>query len=136
MSRTNFRILLIASAALRLLGAYGDHLFPEAIPSELSSAYRQYFNSAPVSGLFVALGLLDALGLLAAYVGLYFFRGWSRPLALGFTVLGVAIAPLFGPAVASGVSIAVLDFSSALWGAALAIAYFSPVKEHFLATAR
>ena len=68
---------------------------------------------------------------LAGLVGLFYFKRWARSLSLYSTLAGYLFAPLIGSSLYSGLESALSDGSSVLWGAVLALSYFSPVSQRF-----
>lgn len=83
----------------------------------------------------MTLSLPLLLAGLVSVVGLLLFWRFSRPLALVSTVLGEILLPFFGPTIESGWVSMLDDCAGILWGAALALAYFSPARESFEKTA-
>ena len=68
---------------------------------------------------------------LAGVVGIFLFKRWGRALSLYSTALGFLLVPFIGPGVYSGLTSALDEVSFTLWGAVLAMAYFSPLAERF-----
>jgi hypothetical protein len=68
---------------------------------------------------------------LAAIFGLYLFKPWSRGFAVTVTLLSLVFYPLQGAEVKSGWSWLLLDLSSTLWGAVLAMSYVSSLSHRF-----
>jgi hypothetical protein len=136
MTRTTFRILLVASAAIGVLSSVVDLVFPSIIPEPLAIAQQLYDNSTPSSGFTIALAIINVIGVVASYVGLYRFRLWGPGSGLVFTAAGILVIPFVDPSVSSGWTMAALELSATLWGAVLAIAYFSPLREQLLGSAR
>ncbi|ATR79065.1 hypothetical protein [Moraxella osloensis] len=68
---------------------------------------------------------------LAGLIGLFYFKRWARSLSLYSTLAGYLFAPLIGSSLYSGLELALSDGSSVLWGAILALSYFSPVSQRF-----
>jgi MFS family permease len=135
MTPTLFRALILFSVATGLAGGFIDSLFPFLLPEALSAAWDK---EPPPSLLIENLWLLAAvLGpwLIASIVstlGLFFFWHWVRPFAIVVAVLSLAVSPLFGPALTSGWSSALLEASFLTWGAVLALAYCSPLSQRFV----
>jgi hypothetical protein len=46
-------------------------------------------------------------------------------------VLGILLYPFLGPTLSSGLEAALHEAASTIWGATLALAYYSPFSEHF-----
>ena len=132
MSTAAFRCLLLACFALQIGASFIDVLFPSLIPSAFSRAIEaEPLPLAFREPLLVIVVASWGAVVLGAAVGLFFLRHWARGPALGATVFGLALSPLFGVAVSSSVASAFTEASSVLWGAVLAAAYFSPLREHF-----
>jgi len=136
MSSTHFRLVLVASMILGLIGGFFDLMFPSAVPEALSQAQAAYDAELSTPALIVAVlvGLITLVGGIAAFVGLFIFRPWAPRLAVVTTALALFVWPALGANVSSGWSVALADLSSTLWGVVLAVVYFSPLKERFIAT--
>ncbi len=136
MSPTLFRYTIIAYIALAIFGGMFDLVFPSAIPETLSLAKEA--NDIKLSSIelisIAIVGLVLLVGGIAATIGLYLFLPWAPRLAVVVTALALFESPLLGADVTSGWSMALTSLSDTLWGAILALAYFSPLKERFLAT--
>ena len=132
MSATAFRCLVIVSIALQLLASCIDAFFPSLIPPELSSATESVTLSTVFESPWFIRFLITFVALLyAANIGLLFFRRWARTLSLWGTVVSFGLLPLLGADISSGLANAIQELSSLLWGAVLAIAFFSPLRERF-----
>ena len=129
---TLFRALLLASVVTGLAGSFVDLVFPSLIPESLSVAFDA-LPETPAPAVFGAsvLVLVTFGGTVAAIVGLYHFQSWARPLALVMTLLSLLFFPLLGASIASGWSSLLLDVSTTLWGAVLAMSYVSSLSERF-----
>jgi hypothetical protein len=71
------------------------------------------------------------VGWLAGLVGLFRFKRWGRSLSLYFTFAGFLIYPFLDSSLYWGLEIGLYESSGMLWGAILALAYFSPVSARF-----
>lgn len=134
MSIRIYRALILASIATGIAGGLTDSMIPSAVPTILSEAFDEYSDTLPESG-FLTIGIASIVLLLVGIistVGLYFFRPWAPFLAVFATVLAYPFSVLIGPTVISGWSWALFDMSSALWGAVLALTFFSHIKNHFI----
>ena len=133
MSPTIFRILILCSVILGTAAAFLDTLFPELIPQSIAQAVE----NEPLPALFDNLWLTVAIFLpllivvTISTIGLFFFKAWARAFAFYSTILSFAVYPFFGPVLSSAWSSALTEASSLLWGAILAIAYYSPLREQF-----
>lgn len=127
-----FRALLIASVVTGFVGGFLDILFPGLIPESMAKAFEDLPPPATLA-LFGAgaLFLVTFGGMIAAVVGLYFFQPWARQLALWMTALGLLFHPLFGVSMQSGWAQLLLDVSSVLWGAVLAMSFVSSLSARF-----
>ena len=67
----------------------------------------------------------------AAIVGLYFFKRWAIFLAAVFFATSPLAHYLVGYAVMSWATSAAAEVESTLFGAAVAIAWFSPLRSEF-----
>jgi hypothetical protein len=132
---TLFRFLVVASILLALLGPFVDLLVPGLLPSALEDAYESHLATAeldiPFALAFGGFSLILLIGAVAGTVGLLLFKRWSRPFSLWLSVLSMPSYPLMGPVLYSGWSLMITGFSLMLWGAALAMAYFSDVSTRF-----
>lgn len=133
MTSSQFRILLIASTILGILGGAVDLLIPGILPEHFAKAQELEDNTLSnfvvFGGLVVALVLL--VGTVLAVVGLYRFRTWAPRFALALTALGFLITPAFGATAQSGLAVALMELACTLWGAVLTLAYFSPIASQF-----
>jgi hypothetical protein len=133
MTVIRYRLILVASVAAALLSA-GLSLITSWLPPDLR-AYMEAANDAPLAPMEVvagSLGLLSALAALVACVGLWRFRHWGRSLAVIATVVGLAAGLGFGPTVQSVWAQFIYDASSLLWGALLAVSYWSALSDRFV----
>jgi len=135
MSPTAFRCTVAAAFVLPFGALAIDLLYPGLIPpalvhardaEPLPSTYDEWWFIVTT----VALGLLFVV----AWVGLALFKRWSRRLALWVSVVGLGYYPLTGATVSSGLAAGLSEVSAMLWGAALAVAYFSPLRVRFEGT--
>lgn len=127
-----FRSLLLGSVITGLAGSFIDIVFPGLIPASLAEAFEA-LPDTPMPALVGAsvLVLVTFGGTVAAIVGLYHFQPWSRPLALVMTGLTLLFYPLLGASVESGWAAMLLEISTTLWGAILAMSYLSSLSSRF-----
>ena len=136
MSPTIFRILIVCSVVLGTGAAFLDTLFPELLPQSIAQAVE----NEPLPALFDNLWLTVTIFLpvliivIISTIGLFFLKAWARALAFYSTILSFAMYPFFGPILSSAWSSALTEASSLLWGAILAIAYYSSLRERFSAS--
>ena len=137
MTTSQFRSLLIASLVLGLAAGLVDTIFPSAVPEALFQAHAAYDASlsAPTPMLIFSMlvALIGVVGYIAAFIGLFTFRPWAPRVAIFTTVLLILVSPGIGASVSSGWASALTELSSTLWGVVLAVVYFSPLKEKFIA---
>jgi hypothetical protein len=124
-----YRLLIAASTALGLAGAMLDVLLPALLPAAFTAAMEAQGSLDSTAWLLVG-GAIAVAGL-AAMVGLWLFRPWAPRWALATTALSVAIFVPQGANAVSGWSMALTDLSSMLWGAVLALTFFSPLSARF-----
>ena len=133
MTVRHFRLLVVASLVLGVLGGFIDLSFPGLLPDGFHRA--QEANDSAVSGLRLALlGLLGAATLfvlLACSYGLYMLRPWAPRLSLLATVLGLLLVLISGAYAQSGLAIAVSYLASYSWGAVVLVAFLPPFSEQF-----
>lgn len=137
MTTSQFRYLLITSLAFGLAAAFFDMAFPFAVPQDISqaqAAYDEKISASTLMLIIVTIGLIGAVGFVAAFIGLFQFRPWAPRIAVLSTALLILITPGLGVDVSSGWASALNEISSTSWGVALALVYFSPLKEQFIVT--
>lgn len=134
MTSSHFRALLVISVAAGLAGSFVDLLFPSLVSAALSAAIENeppptFFSESP--WLTILLAAPVSIAGIASTVGLFFFRRWARTLSVVVLCLSIAATPFLGSILSSGVSYALIEVASTTWGAALAIAYLSPISRLF-----
>ena len=128
MTITRFRLLLVASAILPV-AVIATAFLPGGYSQALSDAYA----AEPVPWLFekewvaLAVGLAALAVTIVGFVGLFLLKRWGRALSLYMTVLGLSLYLLSGPTLLSPIEAILSDASMLVWGACLAVAYFSPI---------
>jgi hypothetical protein len=125
--------MLAASFVLAMLGGGIDLVITSLVPEAFSSVQAASDAEIPFWGLLfiVIIGLAATISTLAAYYGLFVFKPWAPRLAIIGTVLSLPLWPMFGVNISSGWSLALTEASNLLWGAAIATAHFSALKEKF-----
>jgi len=136
MTSAYFRALIVISVATGLAGGFVDLLFPSLVSPSLSAAIENepsptFLSESP--WLLLLLVAPVSIAGIASTVGLFFFRQWARSLSVITLGLGIAATPFFGSTLSSGLSYALIEVASTTWGAALALAYFSPISSLFTA---
>jgi len=128
MTITRFRVFLIASAVLSI-AAVAKVFLPDGYSPALAEAYA----NEPLPGWFqneyaaIGVGVVALAITIVGYVGLFLLKRWGRGLSLGITVLGLPLYLLTGPMLLSPLEAMLSDASLMVWGACLALAYYSPV---------
>ena len=130
MSRTHFRLLIIASVVVGLVGSFVDLLVPTLVPDAYQAAQKTEEDSMSLTRLLAALAVaLPGLSFYFASVyGLYRFRSWAPRIAVVGTALILLAYPLFGTFAQSGVAVSLSYLASYLWGALLVLGYAPTYK--------
>lgn len=132
---TIFRVLVVTSIVMGVLGASVDPFVPGLLPTVLEDAYETYVATEEVTVSHVltlgGLVLVMLIGGVAGLIGLLLFKPWGRQLSLWLSVLAMLSYPFLGPVVYSGWAAMLAETSMVLWGAALAMAYFAEIKVRF-----
>ena len=131
MTHTVFRSLLWVNVALVAAAAAA------AVSPPYSEALAIAYENEPPTWLMknpwiyggVTVSLLAAW--LAGLVGLFLYKKWGRTLSLYVTAATLLISPFFGVMLSSGIESALFEASSMVWGALLALSYFSPISDRF-----
>ena len=132
-----FRGLILISLGCLIANLGITFLVPSLIPEPLRLADENYMQSAAESGsaLYDLLQLLIIAGLLvasiSAFIGMFLFKPWARPLNVILAFSSFIIWPLLGYNLASGWSQAISDFALIILGGVIAMSYFSPISNHF-----
>lgn len=124
---------MLGSLLLTVLAFITDLVFPGLIPEGVRFAEEQYWNQIP-TGVFafrLVVFIAYVVASLVAFVGLYQFKRWARSANLVLTALIVVFAPAMGHILLSGVAQGLADLALLLWGAVLALAYFSSISDRF-----
>src|SRR5688572_18988438 len=134
MSDSQFRWLLVLYLIVTLAAIWAGFM-PGGYSQELSDAYTHETESWFFSNIWVALAV--TLPLLAAIVvglvGLFLFKRWGRAVSLYSTLAAFCMYLLTGPAVYSALEGALFELSNLLWGAILALSYYSPIASRLSA---
>ena len=115
-------LYVLVSVAAMVAGFYA----PIGHEQVTSAPWHQRYPGAAVA-LLLPLLLAD----LAGIVGLFWFRPWGRTLALLTTLARMCIDPWSSVAATTWAHALLYDVSTLLWGAALALAYFSAESARF-----
>jgi hypothetical protein len=133
VSPRNFRRLILLYVALIV----AEIAVAAFAPTGYSQALSEAFDTEPPPALVDNLGLLLAVGLplaaaaMAGIIGLYMFKAWGRLLSLVSTIGGLIVIAFTGPALYSAAEYLLWEASALVWGAVLALSYYSPVATHF-----
>jgi hypothetical protein len=129
----HFRLLLIASLILGLIGGGIDFVYPGLLPQVFQQAQKTHDATISITHMQLLLIMTIAVILTtaASYYGLYRFRPWAPRLSLISSVLGLFLALFFGAYAQSGLASATSYLSCYMWGAVLALAYSTPFSTQF-----
>lgn len=136
MTVARFRILMLVSLVL-LMGAVAADVVASHQAEWRASDHVEWSTAAGLGAVFAFSYLILFI---AGFVGMYMLRCWGRNLSFVITVLfpliGVVFTVVTGPVESSMPSSAVsprlLELSTVVWGAVLALAYYSPVSKEFI----
>ena len=136
MTTLQFRLLLIASLVTGITAGFFDFVFPSTIPESFMQAQAAYDAKQSTTSLIYLLVtcLVGVAGLISTFIGLFRFRPWAPRIAVFTTLILVLAYPAMGVTVSSGWASALTELSSYIWGFILAVVYYSPIKEKFIAT--
>lgn len=130
---TDSRYLKLLWIYVALTVAAIASLFFPTYSDALTAAYDAEPSTWLMSNLWVAGGLLVSLVVawLIGLIGLFRFKSWARSLSLYSTLAGFLVFPFLGASLSSGLENALFEASSTVWGAILALSYFSAVSGRF-----
>ena len=134
MSPTAFRALIVCSIVSSLAASLLDALIPELLPASLAAALENEPVPAFLGMDWLAAGIAAIAALIAVVagaVGMFLFKRWGRSLSFWLSAAALLAYPVSGPVVFSGWSAALYELSTIIWGAVLALAYFSPLAARF-----
>jgi hypothetical protein len=109
-----FRLLIIGSVATSVLGG--------ALDSQ---------REVELAGSLYLIGFVGLAITLTATVGLFMFKPWARGFALTITIASLLFYPLYGVQPRSSLAMLLVNLSSTLWGAVLAMSYVSSLSRRF-----
>lgn len=134
MNKTTYRVLCAASFLIPTLGIIADFSL-DPLPAELTGLYDKYRLNWPLTAKEIAAsvaGVLYLIAEVAALYGMLRFRQWAPKFSIWVTVAGTVIVCFLGPVLMSAFSYSTGSLGSTLFGAALAMAFYSPeVREMF-----
>lgn len=128
-----FRLLVILSIVLGF-ASMGVDLLTDLVSPELTNTIeKESMLGVMETHPFILLAILLPwiIAALVGVIGIFLFKRWGRTLSLYSTAIGFLIVPFLGSVASSGLSYALDQASFTLWGAVLAVAYFSPISELF-----
>lgn len=134
MTPARFRFLIFLHILLMFVAvAASMFLADEALSPGLRQAYEAEPRPAGVlpEWLYTSFLMVFLAAMVASVVGLYRFRPWGRTLSLWLTLAPLPLAFLGGPLLESPLESSLSDIASMLWGAIVAVAYFSPLSARF-----
>lgn len=132
MSPTLFRLTVVLSLLLPLVAIGVDVVFPGLIPQGVEKATEiESVPSVFENWWFIAATVAIVAAALAGAGGMLLFKRWARRTSLWCTLLLLLYYPFTGNTVQSGVAASMNEASSMLWGAAMAMAYFSAIRIRF-----
>jgi hypothetical protein len=128
MSETRFRRLLILYVAVTIAAA-GAAFIPGGDSQQLADALTQEPGSLLLRNVWLALaiGIPLLLAIIAGLVGLFLLRSWGRSVSLYSTDAGLLLYLFSGPELLSPLESVLFEVSTLLWGAVLALSYYSPI---------
>ena len=149
--RTIFRTLVVASFFIPLIGVAYEFAVSSGLPEDeqvilqwsghggiLGSAFsEEATTSSPVASLAVVVGLVVlVLGLLAAQIGLFFFRPWARTWWAIAAFLFLPASLFLGWSIMLPFTQFCYDLGMVMSGGILALSYASPLAHTFSADTR
>ncbi|MDQ1834904.1 hypothetical protein [Massilia scottii] len=133
MTVFRFRLLLslyiILCLAQAAAGWYSSYLISPA----MQAAWEAEPDSWDVANLPLSLSILLplAIGSFAGVIGMFTFKSWARSFSLYFTAAIIIVLPFSGPWLFSWLDYTLVEITAMVWGAVLALAYYSPVSSQF-----
>jgi hypothetical protein len=134
MTSAKFRFLIILSVLCPLASAFAG-MYAEDL--DISLRLKSAFEAEPIPLAMLPLWQSAALGIattalvVVSALGLYAYRRWGRALSLWSTVLLMPMLWMTGPIMQTPLESALDMTSSMLYGAVLALAYWSPISARF-----
>jgi hypothetical protein len=135
MTIIHFRAAAILSMALGALGLAASFAGESGLPASLQEHIDQQRNAelSVSDWVLLAIGLPLVIAWMVSFVGMLRFSRWSRPLAVATSAMSILLLPLLGPTVEPSIATALNYASGMLYGAVLALAYYSPAATWFQA---
>ena len=133
MTKTRFRIAVVLPAVVAVLAFItdlaGESGLPVPLQEHLDNELEGDFTAS--QWIIIALALPIVAGWLASFFGMLRFRPHSRSLSIAVSLVSLVLYPLWGPTVEPGLTTALTELSSMLYGAFVAISYCPPVSNWF-----
>jgi hypothetical protein len=130
-----FRAFIVLSFFLTVAGVASDALLLFSSSETLSEALQEEIDSSgkSISWLGALYSVAVLIIALVGILGFFFFKRWGRALALYSWVPITLLSMVFirEPWLTSAVSYGFCTTASVFFGAALVMAYWTPVKECF-----
>ena len=135
MKESSFRYLLTAYVVMVPCCVAASFFSVDSFSAELAAAYANEPEAwlYQYTWIFISFMAAVILATVAGVVGLFLFKGWGRSLSLYSTIAAFLLYPLLGPTLYSPLEETLYEISSLLWGAILAMAYWSPFSHRFSA---
>ncbi|ATQ73733.1 hypothetical protein CR152_03810 [Massilia violaceinigra] len=133
MTVFRFRLLLSLYIVFVLGEFVAAWFFADLVPPALAAVADSDPESWFISNLPLAFTIFVPLSTayLAGLVGMFMLKAWGRSFSLYVTLAGLALTPFMGATVSSWLDNVLLEVCAMLWGAVLALAYYSPVSREF-----
>ncbi|MGH6763590.1 MAG: hypothetical protein ACRECW_18600 [Phyllobacterium sp.] len=133
MITTRFRMLILCYIATLAATGVEELYFPAQFSEELATAYstEALHPFALNPNVFLVLSAIAVVAIVVPPAAMFYFRKWGRSFGVCATVAMLVALPFLGPSLSSGFGTAVSQLSAILWGAIIALAYFSPVSRDF-----
>ena len=133
MTKRRFRIAVILPAVVAGLALIADLAGESSLPVPLQEHLDNELEGAFTASqwIIIALALPIVAGWLASFFGMLSFRPHSRSLSIAVALVSLVLYPLWGPTVEPGLTTALTELSSMLYGAVVAISYYPPVSNWF-----
>ena len=133
----HFRFLMLLSLFCGVATLCLTFLFPGLVPEPIRLADEQLLQNPNDNDslAWLVLQFIFFVGLLVAsiigFIGLFLFKAWARLLNVVLCFSLFAVWPAIGYNVSSGWAQAFSDFGMLLWGAVIALSYFSSLSARF-----
>ena len=123
-------VLLMVLITLRMTGVMGKGMSEALHEATMQEALAHFENTFLLITVLIA-GLFLLVWGLAGCVGMLLMRQWGRSVALWISIPTTALCLLVGPLTLPALDYTLTVLSCMLWGACLALAYYSPVASEF-----